>query len=129
MGGNGDVDFKEFAALLLVAMAQTQEGAQKVTRESFMKMMYYLMDVDGDGTISQEEFVHMCSCSTELGLINVKDIEKMCEQRLGPEYKKGKGDLRTIYDQVFLLYDYDGSGDIGEAEWSMFATDWLDEPA
>merc|ERR1712139_628247 len=78
--GDNTMEFKEFAIVLLLAMASEQESPIHMSKQQFTKIVFGLMKGE-DGRLSKQQFINACSCLAVLGILNVKKITSESEKR------------------------------------------------
>jgi len=125
---NNQLSFTEFSILLLLALTQIESDSEVVTKKKFIKSMYFLMDLDGNGEIDKDEFVCICSLLAALGMIDAAKVNEVCRtwsSKRKVELLADEADFRKVFENAFEMVDEDGDKTLSESEWFLFAGEWL----
>merc|ERR1719453_1852284 len=105
---DGVLDFHEFATLILIQtdFSAEKQGKPKRSKTEILKLLYSVLDDNGDGQVTCDEFESFLVMCSKLGI--------------------AKAFSKSEYDGLWKKYDKDGNGVMSYNEFVGFARDLLD---
>lgn len=105
---DGILDFHEFATLILIQtdFAAEKQGHPKRSKSEILQLLYSVLDDDGDGKVTSDEFESFLVMCSKLGIAKQYDPKQ--------------------YKALWTKYDQDGNGVLSYGEFVCFAREMLD---
>ena len=106
--GSGDVDFEEFATVML----SSRKGRRKVAPDELAERLYAIFDTDGDGTIDTDETIKA-----------LKELGRTCSGDQSAGYTWDTDDVQAFLEEI----DTDHSGTITKDEFIAYVQQFAGE--